>query len=744
MKALIKFLLWTVALLVVLIVAAIIIVPLVVDPNDYKDEITAQVKKQTGRDLELSGDLALTVFPWLGVDMGEAKLGNAPGFGAEPMAAVGSAAVRVKLLPLLKKELEVDTIVLDGLVLNLEKNKSGVSNWDDLAKSDAPDKPAERSQPDGESSPIAALAIGGLNIRNAQVNWTDGSTGQTTTIKGLDIDTGALSPGKPAKVTVGFDLSGTEPQMAGRLDLSTIVNADLDAQRYELKDLSLKLGLSGEAVGGKSVAAQLAAQVAGNLADDSVTVGDLALSTGDLRLTGALKGSNVSNKPKFTGNAKLDEFNLRSVLADWGVALDTADASALKRAALSFDINASDSAFSANNLKMTLDDSTLSGRFAVADFASQALRFALTLDKIDLDRYLPPKSDTAPPADPATAAAGAATVFPVETLRGLNIDGKFSVGELKASGLTMGDAAITVKAKGGNISVSQTVGRLYGGASTAQASIDARGKTPKVALTESMKGVNIGPLLKDLTGEDRLSGTGRFEANIRSAGNTDAALKKALNGTLSFRFEDGAVKGVNIGKLLRETKSKLGGGTATASASEDDKTDFSELSASAKITNGILRSNDLSGKSPLLRVGGEGEVNIPAESVDYVLRTTIVGSLSGQGGEDLKKLKGVTIPVRAKGPFTQLAYSVDWGSVLTEKAKDELKGKARAKLDKLIEDEGGDGKKAAAGQLLKGFLGGDSSGEASASAADAGTAKEQPADSKEEAKPEDLLKGLFR
>ncbi|MCB1866339.1 MAG: AsmA family protein [Chromatiales bacterium] len=737
MKRVFKTLLWTVAVLVVLIVAAAILVPLFVDPNDYKEEIAGQARKHTGRDLTITGDLKLSVFPWLGVHTGALALGNATGFGPEPFAAVNSANVRVKLLPLLSKEVEIDTIELDGLVLNLAKDRNGRSNWEDLGAKNG-QAPAEKPAEGGAA--IAALTVGGLEVTDATIRWSDMASGQKTTISGLDLSTGKLEPGAPLPVRLGFDISGEQPQMSGRLSLDTVAAADMDAKKWSLADLKLALKLAGEVVGGKSVDAELRAQVAGDLANDSATLRDFSFTTGALKLTGELNATALGAAPKVRGKAAIAPFDLRSVLADWGVALDTADANALRRASLEFAIDASEKSAFAENLVMTLDDSSLRGRVGVADFAAQALRFDLTLDRLDLDRYLPPASEKPAPADPAAATAAAATELPVEMLRALNLDGKFKLGELTASGLTMGDVLLTVTAEDGQVSVNEKIGRFYGGANDLSLNIDARGQAPKVTVDQQANGIQIGPVLQALTGEDRLTGTGRLSAKLAATGATDVALKKTLNGNLAFRFENGAVKGINVAQLIRETHARFTGKTAPP-ADAKNQTDFSELSASATVSDGILTSNDLDGRSPLLRIGGDGKVDLPAEKLDYTLRVTVVDSLEGQGGQGLKDLTGVAIPVRAQGPYANLGYSIDWGTILTAKAKDELKDRARSKLDKLIADDAAKGKSDPKKDLLRGLLGGGQSGGEQVAPANA----QAPAAEKEEkAKPSELLKGLFR
>ena len=115
MSKLLRIVAWLVGLLVVLIVVASIVLPMIVDPNDYKDDIATLVKEKTGRILTIDGDIGLSVFPWLALEIGPTSLSNADGFSNQPFASVSDVQVRIKLLPLLRKQVEMDTVVLDAL-----------------------------------------------------------------------------------------------------------------------------------------------------------------------------------------------------------------------------------------------------------------------------------------------------------------------------------------------------------------------------------------------------------------------------------------------------------------------------------------------------------------------------------------------------------------------------------------------------------------------------------------------------
>jgi AsmA protein len=197
--------------------------------------------------------------------------------------------------------------------------------------------------------------------------------------------------------------------------------------------------------------------------------------------------------------------------------------------------------------------------------------------------------------------------------------------------------------------------------------------------------VNINPLMKDAINKDILEGRGNVMLDVTTAGNVPSALKKALNGQASILLKDGAYKGINLAKSFREAKATLSlNKSKVQEAKKEDKTDFTEMKISAQIKNGIATSNDLDAKSPFVRLGGEGSVDIPAASMNYLARATVVNTSGGQEAKELAQLKGLTIPVKINGPFDALKYDVQYGAIagnlVTDKAKDAVKEKLGEKL----------------------------------------------------------------
>jgi AsmA protein len=239
-----------------------------------------------------------------------------------------------------------------------------------------------------------------------------------------------------------------------------------------------------------------------------------------------------------------------------------------------------------------------------------------------------------------------------------------------------------VKANGGRVDLNPLRADFYQGKLASAISVNAVPATPTFAVKHNMSGVSIGPLLKDLADSDMLEGKGDLTVDVTSRGNTVSALKKALDGNASLKVADGAVKGIDIAGSIRNAKARLGAlrGEHEQAADKAQKTDFSELTATFKITKGVARNNDLSLKSPLLRVGGEGEVNIGEDRLNYLVKATIVDTSRGQGGRDLDELRGVTVPVRVAGPLTNPSYKLDFGKAATESAKQRLSDELQKRL----------------------------------------------------------------
>lgn len=313
---------------------------------------------------------------------------------------------------------------------------------------------------------------------------------------------------------------------------------------------------------------------------------------------------------------------------------------------------------------------------------------------LDLTRFVAkPAADAKPaPADKAPADT------PVD-LNGLRaIDGKFG---LRAASLVyppykVADAVLDATLDGGTLRVSQLSGRAWGGRFNAQASAQAASEATaqRVGFRLDASDVQIAALLGDVADFEKLEGTGKVTADLTTRGGSVNQFKQQLGGKAALQLRDGALRGINLAKVLRQWKSAVTlNKDAVQAASAEEKTDFSEITASFDIAGGVARNRDLSAKSPFLRVTGEGIVDIGKGRVDYLAKATVTGTSEGQGGAELAALRGVTVPVQLVGPFDAVDYKVQWSAVAADlvgkRAKEAVAEKAKEALGGVLGGVGG-------------------------------------------------------
>ena len=684
MLKILKWLVYLFGLVVVLAVVAGVALVFWFDPNDYKNQIAQMVEARTHRNLTIQGDITFTFYPWLGLKTGEMALANAQGFGPEPFARVEAVKFAVKLLPLLERRIETRTITLHGLELNLERNAAGKVNWEDLVPKEekSSGEPATEKASSQAGGALAAVVVSGVQIEDAELGWHDRLSGERYVFSDVDLRTDALSLNEPFRLDLSLNLADTPQALSGRLVLDTLVHPNPDAQLYRLENVNLKADLQGEALP-HPLNVTASTDIQTDLKEGTLRLDDLRLAALGLTAKGAVKGTQILADPRLDGTLAVEPFNPRELFRALGEETpETASAEVLTRAKVNLAFAATANALDLEDLKVELDQSTLTGTARVRNFAAPRIGFDLTLDAIDLDAYLPPeKQAEAPPATPAEAAAGAAAQLPLDTLRKLNLDGSLKIGSLKVSNLRTRDVAVKIQAADGRIRLDPLNAQLYDGQYTGTVLLDARGDSLRTQLQWDLAGIQAGPLLQDLTGEGRLLGKGNVHAEFAAAGADAEAVQRSLDGSLSFSFTDGAVKGINIPHMIRAAKAALEG--RPAPEAEYDQTDFSELSASFRIQDGVIRNDDLQAKSPLLRVEGDGRLNLPKDAVDYTVTAFIVGTLQGQGGKELQELKGFPIPIRFSGSLSEPSIGLDLQKILTEKVKAEAQAKLEEKTQEL-------------------------------------------------------------
>ncbi|HEY0973430.1 MAG TPA: AsmA family protein [Solimonas sp.] len=727
-----KILLFCVGGLITLIVAALVAAVLLFDPNDYRDQIAAVVKEETGRDLRL-GNIELKIFPWLRVALLDTELSNAEGFGETPFAQFKELSVGVKLLPLLlDKKIEVSTLTVDGLHLNLAKDAQGRSNWQDILDVRAA-KAKDEETPKDEAEArfdLDSIDISGIKVRDGALRYADAQQKVSYMVEDLKLETGALRPGKPFDLEASLKAQSSAPAANGELTLSGTVAskpgdeqisidnlklglkgkgfdmdvdgtlkagvvADLAKQLYTLAGMNLEVDATGKALPGGKQKLQLTGALAYDGANGTMKLDGAELKAAGLTVQTTIAGEGLNTEtPKLSGPINVAPFKPRDLLAQLGIKVETADANALSQASLNAQYAGTFKSANFDKLTLKLDQTTASGHVHVRDLSTQALAFALKVDAIDADRYLPPKSDK-PAETPKTQKDSSVNSIelPTEALEKLNADGTLDIGSLKINGLKLSDVRLKLSGTGKTAPKQQDLSaQLYGGKVSLTNRVVPGGNAPAYALKTQLTALQFAPFLKDFLDKDMVSGLGNLTLDLTSRGKTVGEVRKALNGDMALRIENGAVKGFNLGEILRKGEA-LVAGNLNYRETDAQETDFAAISVSARIVNGILKTDDLNAASPAFRVGGSGEIDLVNETINYLAKPTVVESSRGQGGKGLDSLKGLTIPIQLTGSLYAPKYRLDVQEALkqkaTEKIREELKGK-EDELKQKVNDKIGD------------------------------------------------------
>jgi len=723
-----KLIKWIFIIIFVLLVVAVATVSYMVttlDPNDYKQQIQQTVKTKTGRDLEIPGNIEWSLFPWLGLNLGETKMANAPGFSGTDFAAIKEVDVHVELLPLLKKQVNVKTVVLKGLEVNLQKNSSGGDNWTDLQQAVAADE-AQAEDSGGSVLNQISLRVEGVQFEDARFTYKDHQTNTNLNVGPINLVMGALEFGQavPVKMDVKMALNNAM-QVASKMDgqitidpdneilqivsslnadvtqqqegvtLSSNVKGKLDADVFKGAYSVAGLKLDGKLVNPafpKGLPLDLKADLTANTSSQKVSLKNVVIQVADLNMRGNFDVSQFIDAPTYSGTLKSETFSPRKVMQTLGTTLPmTKNEDVLRNAGFELGINGSSNRVKIKPLTATLDSSSLEGELSITDFSKQAVRFDLVLDQFNADDYMPPVteagakeagvsvSDVKAAADTSNdqLAANDAIMLPVELIKGLNINGSAKLNQLVYNKLTFTDANLKLLADNGVISVAPLLANAYQGQAKISAKLDVNGPQPSYDLDFDLSGVRSEEILLILFGDKHLSGSAFFNTSVAMRGNSVSELKQSLQGNYETRFTDGTIHGSKLaGKILTAQNAirKIQGLPEVADDTPDE-TEFSLMTASGPISNGILRNDNLMVVGPTFDVTGAGEVRLPASELDYKVRL----AMKQKEGSD-----NYNLPLRIHGPFDDLSYSLkldDLAKQALNVEKEKLKAEAQAKLD---------------------------------------------------------------
>lgn len=550
------------------------------------------------------------------------------------------------------------------------------------------------------------LAIDALALDNKQFKQRDGKTGGTTALDTLKFSAAhvasnqaqqTLVADKVALTTRGkkgsnvFDVDFSAPQL-------TLTPSKVTGQAISLaghlasgpRQTKVKLALSGVEGSLKDV------RIARMVLDADSTSGKEALKVHLVSPINADLTAQLVSLQKIEGTLDLthpalpmQRVNLPlagSVQADWGK----------QRAAI--------------RLATQLEASKIGFEAQIQNFSPLAMNFDLAIDQLNVDKYFPPKPAAAGATTSAPAQEGKEAPLGFAALNGLNLQGTVRIGALQTNNLKLKKLNARLKLSDGRLDMAPLSADLYEGSMNGSLMVNAKGN--RIALQQTLSGVSVNPLLKDLANKDLLSGKGTVVADITGQGNTVSQLKKSLAGSASLVLRDGAIKGINLAQSLRDIKAKLGGKQdVTQAARSGEKTDFSELTASFRMLNGVAHNEDLAMKSPFLRLSGIGDIDVGNNQINYLAKARVVNTSSGQDGKSADQVKGITVPVRVTGPLDNISWKIEFAQALGDVIKEKTQARVEEKKQEIkqkVDEKKEELKQKAGDQLrdkLKGLFG---------------------------------------
>ena len=679
MGRLFKVLLWVVGGFATLFILASVALYVFFDPNDFREEISNSVKNRTGRDLTIEGDISLDIFPWLAVEVGRTSLGNAPGFGDEPMVSFERASFSVRLLPvILRQEVVVGAADIEALRLNLEVKQSGVTNWDDLVP------PESNDDSDAATGPGGGIDVNSIAIIDATIRYANSESGETIAINRLNLKIGRLKDdGSDVPVEAAMQFDVQPAGLSGVLEFDTTLAFDATTGRLHLQDVALDGTIEGVA----EIPTMISLRT--DAVDVSTNESQVSLQTVDLTMLDIHVVADVepfSYRDQITPRATIavETFSPRSVMQLFGVQPPaTVDPVALSRVTIDATAAVTPTAIELSNVAIKVDDTTFTGALSVPTTSTGFYQFDLAGDSIEIARYMEPADES----QGSEGAAAAPIDIPADLIRALNVRGKFTLGRATLGNIVLEKVNLGVNSSNGKMRIFPISSQLFGGAYNGDVRIDVSGATPALSLNEKIAGVDLAKLAKAMFDQDNVTGGIDGTFALAGRGKDMAAIQRDLSGNMSLELTDGTYAGTDIWYEIRRARALLKG-EQPPEPELPAKTRFSTVRMTAVVTDGIMRNDDLYAELPFMQLTGGGQVDIPAATVDYRLTARILERpefLRDATPEELDEFTEAVIPLKISGPLASPSIQPDIEKLLQKRVEDELKDKLKDKLKGLFD-----------------------------------------------------------
>ncbi len=705
MKALSRFIKF-VLLFVALVLLVLLAFAATFDANNYKPQIIEQVEKATGRDFSIDGDINLSIFPWVGLKVEDVALGNEKGFKAKQFAAIKQLDVKVNVLPLLKKQVEINTIRLHGLNVSLEVAKNKSNNWSSLTQKEAETTEAAVEQAASDKDvtlALQSLKIEGFEFVDAVIRYDDRSSNTKATVSELNLKTSAIQFDQPVDVQFGARVENNQPDIDTRLNLTTQLTFNKDFTEFNLRDFVFTILANANEFIKQDEQLEIKSTINVLMDEQRVTLKQLQLSALGTTTLADINVSQFLQTPLIQGGIEVLPFNARGVAKRVGVDLPLmAKADALHHIGLKTKIKLRGEKLEANDFSLSLDSSTLSGWLHVINLSKQQLHYDLVFDQLNINDYLPPvveesandKAAVSPVAANANASADAATTgdekieLPLELMRQLDLQGDFRITSLIAKEYDIKQFLMSTKAQKGVINIQPLSMQVLEGQVKSAVKVNVQKAVPAYAIKLDVNRVQAGPIanpfLDGLMGEKPLSMNGavNVDMDIKTTGETVNQLKQSSKGQIVIDMKETEVNGFDPEFYMRKSvadyvhsKGFSLSKNIMGSYKPREVTVFDKIHSTVNLARGKAKTDDFLMDSKRVQVRAKGHVDIMQNRLDFNTSVRLPRSKTA-----VEKIFDEPLYVHVHGPFDAMEYDIDTDR-LKKSTTDVLKNEAKAKLD---------------------------------------------------------------
>jgi AsmA protein len=675
----------------------ILALPYLINPNDYKTVVTDLVREKTRRELVISGDINLQISPWLNVSsvFGKVRLANAAPFAKSTFIESEQVKIELSLWSLLlKRRLHMKDIMLDGVTLNLLRNKEGVSNWQELPEpaetttealtettEEAPAEPTAMNSSPWQSwlkkllPNTIDLDLGKLQLTHINARYENRQTDEVILLKDLQIKTGRLKEGRQFPFESGFNLTldnkaASKSAIIRSGDIAMQGNATLflQAPHLLLEDLRIEGTIKGKALPKRGLKVILATNSDIQLQPQKITIKDFSLTHEDVTLQGSGTLEDLSS-PRFNGALKIPECSPADLLKQLKPTLPILqDAEALTRLSAGMLIKSDTERTEITDLTVTVDETTATGTITRQNESNPAYEATIHLNHLNLDRYSPKKK--AAPSAIERQAGASAPLIPVNFINALLLQLDLQIDSLQLGGVKLSEVQMKIAGKEGILQLAPLTAHLYDGSMKLEARMDVTGDIPQIHVKQKINKVQLAQLFQDMTGKEEVTGKALIETDINTNGLVWEEILGHLNGTMRVEFSNGAIESLKIIQLIRTARALHRQETPLPMTDDDGATEFTRLTGTAILEDGIMYNDDLTATSELMQIAGGGEIDLIGRKLDLKLNVSLAPQLA-QEDKELSEFGSRSIPYTITGPFTDLHQEADVARLLPAKVEEQ-------------------------------------------------------------------------